>query len=310
MSIEFVAGDLFANVFSAKAFAHGCNCQGSMGSGIATGFRERYPEMYERYRALCKAKPREFNLGDCWLWKPSKQTWVFNLGTQEGIWRTRASYEAMEVSLQKMRELATDEGVDSIAMPRIGVGYGGLSWKKVRAIVERIFDDWAGRLIVYETYIAREAESSNDRTHADKTRSHKTDRGVGAGKRTRKPAKAQGPLRFQFRALTIVCTDLARSKHFYENVLNAEPIPSDAGTTLWYRLGTVELTLLANAEEKSPAQFPAHAMPLLWLEVDSLKAAEEHFANHDVDIVDPGDGQFIMIADPDGLIIEVWQANH
>ena len=30
-------------------------------------------------------------------------------------------------------------------MPRIGVGYGGLSWKKVRAIVEAVFKDWAVR---------------------------------------------------------------------------------------------------------------------------------------------------------------------
>lgn len=38
-------------------------------------------------------------------------------------------------------------------MPRIGVGYGGLSWKKVRAIIERVFDDWAGTLVVYEEFV-------------------------------------------------------------------------------------------------------------------------------------------------------------
>src|SRR5262249_6706425 len=77
-SIEFVAGDLFANVHAAQAFAHGCNCQGSMGAGIAVGFRERYPTMYEQYRARCKAEPREFNLGDVWLWKAIRKPWVFN----------------------------------------------------------------------------------------------------------------------------------------------------------------------------------------------------------------------------------------
>jgi O-acetyl-ADP-ribose deacetylase (regulator of RNase III) len=58
MPMQFVSGDLFANEFKAEAFAHGCNCQGSMGPGIAKGFRERYPEMYEEYRRRCKAKPR------------------------------------------------------------------------------------------------------------------------------------------------------------------------------------------------------------------------------------------------------------
>lgn len=153
MPVEFVAGDLFANAHGVQAFAHGCNCQGSMGAGIATGFRDRYPEMYARYREMCKATPRQFNLGDAWLWKAEGRPWVFNLGTQEGVWRARASYEAIEQALARMREQADAEGVSSIAVPRIGVGYGGLSWKKVRAIFERVFADWPGRLVVYEAFV-------------------------------------------------------------------------------------------------------------------------------------------------------------
>lgn len=157
MSIEFVSGDLFANRFKAQALAHGCNCQGSMGAGIATGFRDRYPAMYDEYRRRCKAKPREFNLGDAWLWKADDQPSVFNLGTQEAIWRARASYEAIESALKCMRQQADRESIRSIAIPRIGVGYGGLSWKKVRAIVEKVFADWPGMLYVYEEFTAEDA---------------------------------------------------------------------------------------------------------------------------------------------------------
>jgi O-acetyl-ADP-ribose deacetylase (regulator of RNase III) len=153
MPIHFVSGDLFANRFAAKALAHGCNCQGSMGAGIATGFRDRYPAMYEEYRRRCKAEPREFNLGDAWLWREANRPWVFNLGTQEGVWRARASYEAIETALESMRQQADHEGITSIAIPRVGVGYGGLSWRKVRAIVERVFADWPGTLYVYEEYV-------------------------------------------------------------------------------------------------------------------------------------------------------------
>jgi O-acetyl-ADP-ribose deacetylase (regulator of RNase III) len=152
MPIEFVSGDLFANRFQAQALAHGCNCQGSMGAGIATGFRDRYPAMYEEYRRRCKAQPREFNLGEAWLWKTDERPWVFNLGTQEQYWRGRASYEAIEEALQKMQVEADREGVGSIAVPRIGVGYGGLPWKKVRAVIERVFADWPGTLYVHEDY--------------------------------------------------------------------------------------------------------------------------------------------------------------
>jgi O-acetyl-ADP-ribose deacetylase (regulator of RNase III) len=158
MPIEFVTGDLFANRFQVQALAHGCNYQGSMGAGIATGFRNRYPAMYTEYRRRCKAEPRQFNLGDVFLWKADGQPWVFNLGTQEGVWRARASYEAIEAALRRMREQADRERVQSIAIPRIGAGYGGLSWKKVRAVIEREFTHWPGVLYVYEEYAAEEGE--------------------------------------------------------------------------------------------------------------------------------------------------------
>ena len=53
LPIRWVAGNLFANVYKVEAFAQGCNCQGSMGAGIAKGFRERYPKMSQEYRSRC-----------------------------------------------------------------------------------------------------------------------------------------------------------------------------------------------------------------------------------------------------------------
>lgn len=57
MPLQFVAGDLFANRYGVQAFAHGCNCQGSMGAGIAKTFRANYPAMYAAYRERCRAQP-------------------------------------------------------------------------------------------------------------------------------------------------------------------------------------------------------------------------------------------------------------
>ncbi len=153
MPIQYVSGDLFLNAHSAQAFAHGCNCQGSMGAGIAKTFKERYPQMFAAYRQRCKANPRQFNLGDAFLWKEEGKPWVFNLGTQETYWHARASYEAIEEALLKMRTLAEEEAIQRIAIPQIGTGYGGLSWKKVRAIVEQVFGNWEGHLIVYEAFL-------------------------------------------------------------------------------------------------------------------------------------------------------------
>src|SRR4051812_48484564 len=116
MPVQYVSGDLFANRHNAQAFAHGCNCKGSMGAGIAVQFRQRYPAMYEGYRQRCKATPREFNPGDAFLWKADDKPWVFNLATQEDYWRSRATYDAIEQTLQAMRQQADTEKINMIAI--------------------------------------------------------------------------------------------------------------------------------------------------------------------------------------------------
>jgi catechol 2,3-dioxygenase-like lactoylglutathione lyase family enzyme len=114
-------------------------------------------------------------------------------------------------------------------------------------------------------------------------------------------------LTFRPKALTIACTDLNRSRRFYEDVLGASPDPRDGYGCPWYRLGAWSISLMPNAAERSPSSFPDQAMTILWLEVDDLAAAERHFARNQVEVVQPSDGQFMMIADPDSLMIDVWQ---
>jgi catechol 2,3-dioxygenase-like lactoylglutathione lyase family enzyme len=117
-------------------------------------------------------------------------------------------------------------------------------------------------------------------------------------------------LAFRVKALTIACTDRRRSERFYRTVLGAVTLPSDdpGYGCSWLRLGSLAITLMPNAAERSPAEFPTHAMPILWLEVDDLAAAAHRFARNKVEIITPSDGQFMQIADPDGLVIEVWQS--
>jgi O-acetyl-ADP-ribose deacetylase (regulator of RNase III) len=122
-----------------------------MGAGIAVGFKDRYPAMFEEYRRRCKAKPSEFTLGGVLLWREEYKPAVFNLGTQPRPGR-RATYPVVEAALRAMREAADEAGIRSIAVPRIAAGYGGLSWKKVKALIEAVFVGWTGTLYVYEEY--------------------------------------------------------------------------------------------------------------------------------------------------------------
>ncbi len=151
MPVRFESGDLFATD-ELKAFAHGCNCAGAMGKGIAVAFRERWPEMYEEYRRLCRGG--EFQLGDVFVWEEGENV-VFNLGTQK-TWRTRAELWAVEKSLLSMLKEAERRKLTEIGLPRIGAGLGGLEWADVRSLLERLADSSSVTLRVCETFVPGE----------------------------------------------------------------------------------------------------------------------------------------------------------
>src|SRR5437660_10090372 len=111
---------------------------------------------------------------------------------------------------------------------------------------------------------------------------------------------------FRGKALTIVCTDLRRSVQFYEGVLGAVRLPGDGYGCPWFRLGSLVLTLMPNATEPSPAPDETHAMTMLWLEAEDLKAAHALFLRSGAEIRRPPDDDlFMVVADPDGLLLEV-----
>ncbi len=131
--IEWIdIGDIFS-IQGVKNYAHGCNCSGAMGKGIALQFKLRYPEMYKIYKQKCAKK--EFELGDVFEYHYGGG-YIFNLGTQKS-WRTKARIDAIDKSLNKMLLLAAENGVDKIALPKIGAGLGGLEWKLVRKVIEQ-----------------------------------------------------------------------------------------------------------------------------------------------------------------------------
>lgn len=159
MPIHYVVGDLFANTYRAQAFAHGVNCKGVMGKGIALEFRLRYPEMYAEYRRRCLSG--QLHTGEVFYWvglNPQQPT-VFNLATQDDYrGPVRATLPAIRSSLFVMLEMADFHNIMSIAMPRIGSGLGGLPWADVKEAIEHVCDTWSGDLYIYDLYRADPTE--------------------------------------------------------------------------------------------------------------------------------------------------------
>ena len=126
-------GNIF-NIEGVYNYAHGCNCAGAMGKGIAVQFKQKFPQMYKQYKLLCDKG--EFNLGDVFAYNYGNG-YVYNLGTQAS-WRTKATLTAIEKSLEKMLDAAALHGITKIALPKIGAGLGGLQWQYVKAVIENV----------------------------------------------------------------------------------------------------------------------------------------------------------------------------
>ncbi len=142
----------FGNIFKLEgitSYAHGCNCAGAMGKGIAVQFKNMYPDMYKQYKVLCKRG--DFKLGDVFEYNHGSG-YIFNLGTQK-TWRTKAELRAVEESLKNMLNVASELKVRKIALPKIAAGLGGLNWKDVRNTINNVAKDFPSiQLFVVENF--------------------------------------------------------------------------------------------------------------------------------------------------------------
>ncbi len=148
MGIIFASGDIFATP-GLQAFAHGCNCAGAMGKGIAIEFKKRWPKMYEEYRRRCHGGV--FALGDVFVWEEDGII-IFNLATQQS-WRSKAIISAVHQSMHQMVEDADNRGVKAIALPRIASGLGGLPWPSVKDVMRSATEGSRVHLWVCENYM-------------------------------------------------------------------------------------------------------------------------------------------------------------
>ena len=119
------SGDLFStrNI----ALGHGVNCKGVMGAGIAKAFRDKFPENYSVYKSYCNLKvlrPGGF------LPVQDRGRFIYNIASQYRP-GADARYEWLFDGCKAAAEHAVSIEVDSIAIPLIGCGIGGLEWQGV-----------------------------------------------------------------------------------------------------------------------------------------------------------------------------------
>ncbi|MGH8616024.1 MAG: type II toxin-antitoxin system antitoxin DNA ADP-ribosyl glycohydrolase DarG [Gammaproteobacteria bacterium] len=137
--IQFLQGNLLDA--TTEAVVNTVNTVGVMGKGIALMFKEAFPENFKAYEAGCKRK--EVQVGRVFVTERlalDGPRWIINFPTKQH-WRQPSKLEWVIEGLKDLRRVVEDKGMQSIALPPLGCGNGGLAWEQVRAEIERALGD-------------------------------------------------------------------------------------------------------------------------------------------------------------------------
>lgn len=138
--VKYEEGDLFKS--DANILAHGCNCAGGFGSGVALHMSNKYPESKRCY--MMKHSTEGWKLGDIQVVLVRSQKYVINCATQQDYYprdRVHADYDAIRTCMIKVRDFAQKNGL-TIAIPKIGAGLAGGDWGIIEGILNEVFQDY------------------------------------------------------------------------------------------------------------------------------------------------------------------------
>lgn len=151
--IEVRNGDILES--GADIIVHQVNCMGAFGAGVAGQIRKKWPDVYEEYKKACDNHydwPVAL-LGSAQFVSASPFTIVANCFGQLTYGRKNeryTDYMALSESLQTVRDYATPD-CQTIAIPYgIGCGLGGGNWNIVERIIEKTFEDYKGKVVIYK----------------------------------------------------------------------------------------------------------------------------------------------------------------
>ena len=108
-----------------------------MGKGIALQFKQAFPENFRAYDRACEAG--EVRPGRMFVFETHSMIgpkYIINFPTKRH-WRGNSRIEDIEAGLEALIADGEAAGIQSIAVPPLGCGLGGLDWDDVRPRIER-----------------------------------------------------------------------------------------------------------------------------------------------------------------------------
>lgn len=150
--IPIVDGDIFAS--GADIIVHQVNCQGVMGSGVAKQVREKYPVVFDAYKAMCnKAEKSSDLLGEVLIVDAINDgVEIANMFAQDRFGydgNCYTDYDALQTCLSKLNAHAYGK---KVAIPYLMACHrGGGDWDRVSRM---IFDTLKDCNVTFYRYTA------------------------------------------------------------------------------------------------------------------------------------------------------------
>ena len=140
-------GDLFES--RAQTLVNTVNCVGVMGKGVAEQFKRRYPAMFEDYKF--RTDRNAVRPGEPYLYRDSSGLQIVNFPTK-GHWRSPSRIADIERGLDYLASHAAEWNIESMALPPLGCGNGGLEWSDVGPLIYRKLHGLPIAVEVYAPY--------------------------------------------------------------------------------------------------------------------------------------------------------------
>jgi len=132
--IELQRGDILKA--DAEAFVNTVNCVGVMGRGVALQFKKAFPDNFKFYERACEQG--QVRPGAMLVYDTERLTaprYIINFPTKRH-WKGKSLMEDIDAGLKSLVRTVRELGIQSIAVPPLGCGLGGLRWSDVRPRIE------------------------------------------------------------------------------------------------------------------------------------------------------------------------------
>ena len=149
----------------AEALVNTVNCVGYMGKGIALQFKQAFPENLVAYQRACHAE--EVRPGKMFIFQTGRMInpkYIINFPTKRH-WKAKSRITDIELGLKALVEDVKRLKIQSVAIPPLGCGMGGLNWSDVRPLIEDAFADIDNlQVMLYPPQATPDAETMPIRT--------------------------------------------------------------------------------------------------------------------------------------------------